>query len=144
MTRCYLRPHRFAPPLRPVSSTSSLVAPLCSPIAPSCFLSAPPCSLYARSLPLYAPPQPLPSLVLAVNFLQVQARPFVQLEMDANPMAPYMALPAVHVRPSPFSPSFVSSTLHGVFVLQLTGSCHSVRLDSFCDVARFLYQSHFQ
>ena len=27
----------------------------------------------------------------------------MQLEVDANPMAPYMALPAAHIRPSPLS-----------------------------------------
>ena len=54
-----------------------------------------------------APPQPLPSVVLAVGFLQVEARLFVCLEADADPIAPYMALPAVHIRLSPLSSSFI-------------------------------------
>ena len=44
-----------------------------------------------------APPQPLAASILAVGYLQIQASPFVQLEVDADPMAPYMALPAAHV-----------------------------------------------
>ena len=80
--------------------------------------------MLAHALPVLprAPPQPLPSLVLAVGFLQVQSRLFEQLEVDADAMAPYMALPAACIRPSPLSFSFTPSTVYGIFVsyLQLT------------------------
>ena len=61
----------------------------------------------APSMLARAPPQPLPSFVLAVDILQVQARPLVQLEVDADPVALYMTLPAAHIRPSPLSFSFI-------------------------------------
>ena len=62
-------------------------------------------SVLACALPLLprTPPQLLPTFVLAVGFLQVLARPCIQLEVDADPMAPYMALSAAHVCPFPHS-----------------------------------------
>lgn len=53
-----------------------LLLPVCSPMLPRC--------------------QPLPTLVLTIDFLQIQPRPFVQQESDANPMAPYMAFPTAY------------------------------------------------
>ena len=68
----------------------------------------------------------------------------MQLEVDADPMAPYMALPAVHIRPSPLSFSFIPSTVYGIFVIRLTGFHHSVCLDTFCILACLLRLSPFQ
>lgn len=64
--------------------------------------------------------QPLPSFVL-VDFLQVEARPLMQLKADADPMTSYVALPAVYIRSSPFSFLFIPSTVYRIFVIYLTG-----------------------
>lgn len=44
----------------------------------------------------------------------------MQLEVDADPMAPYLALPAVYIRSSPFSLSFIPSKVYRIFVIYLT------------------------
>lgn len=44
----------------------------------------------------------------------------MQLEVDADPMAPYLALPAVYIRSSPFSFSFIPSKVYRIFVIYLT------------------------
>ncbi len=44
----------------------------------------------------------------------------MQLEVDADPMASYLALPAVYIRSSPFSFSFIPSKVYRIFVIYLT------------------------
>lgn len=68
----------------------------------------------------------------------------MQLEVDADPMAPYMALPAVHIRSSPLSFSSILSTVYEVLVAYLTDFYHSVCLDTSCVLACLLRQSPFQ
>ena len=76
-----------------------------------------------------SPPQPFPSVVFAIGRLQVQARPFGQLKVDADPMASHMALPATHRRPSPLSFSFIPSTVYEIRVVYLSGSFYSIYLN---------------
>lgn len=44
----------------------------------------------------------------------------MQLEVDTDSMAPYLALPAVYIRSSPFSFLFIPSQVYRVFVIYLT------------------------
>ena len=68
----------------------------------------------------------------------------VQLVVDADSMAPYMALPATHIRPSPLSFSFIPSTVYGIFSIRLIDSDYSVCLDISRILACLLRQSAFQ
>ena len=54
----------------------------------------------------------------------------MQLEVDADPMAPYMALPAAHLRLSLFSLSFVPFTVHGTFAVRLSGFSYLLDIDN--------------
>ena len=44
----------------------------------------------------------------------------MQLEVDADPMAPYIALPAVYICSFPFSFSFIPSIVYRILVIYLT------------------------
>ena len=58
-------------------------------------------------------------------------------------MAPYMTLPAAHLRPSPLSLSFVPSIVHETFDVRLSGFCDPVHLNTCCDLACLVNQSLF-
>ena len=73
-----------------------------SQCSPSCSPSASSLLPRARSLLSRTLPQPLPTFFPAIDFMQVQARPAVQLKVDVRYMAPSMVLPAAYVRSSPF------------------------------------------
>ena len=110
------------------------------PYAPSMLARALPVLPHAPPMLGRAPPRQLPSFVLAISFLQMRARPFIQLEADANPIA---ALPAVYIRPSPLSFSFIPSTVYRIFVVHLTNFHHSVYLATSYILALLLHQSPF-
>ena len=78
---------------------------------------SPLCSLDARS---YSSSAAL-SFRTRRGFLQVYAGPFVQLEADADSTAPDMALPAVHICPSPLSFSFLPSAVYEILFDHLNG-----------------------
>ena len=44
----------------------------------------------------------------------------MQLEVDTDSMAPYLALPAVYIRSSPFSFLFIPFKVYRIFVIYLT------------------------
>ena len=43
----------------------------------------------------------------------------MQLKVDTDSIAPYLALPAVYIRSSPFSLSFIPSKVYRIFVIYL-------------------------
>ena len=43
----------------------------------------------------------------------------MQLEVDTNPIAPYLALPAVYIRSFPVSFSFIPSKVYRILVIYL-------------------------
>ena len=112
--------------------------------APSVLPRALPLLPRAPSMLAYAPLSATSFVRPRRRFLQVQARPLVQLEVDADPMAPYMALSAAHIRPSPLFFSFIPFAVYGILITRLTGSYYSVHLDTFCILAYLLYQFPFQ